>query len=103
MSAENLSSHPLPPRLLRFVVLGSWWLLPIVASACPICNTATGQQVRAGIFGNDFWSTLLVVISPFPVLLLALAAYQYDWLRFGKSDVKTAHSESTSEPDTHTP
>ena len=102
MSADNLPTNNRAPRLFRFGAMGSWWLFPLVASACPICNTATGQQVRAGIFGNDFWSTLLVVISPFPVLLLALAAYQYDWLRFGKSDVKTAHSASTSEPDTHT-
>lgn len=100
MSAESLPTHPIGPRLLRFVALGSWWLFPLVASACPICNTATGQQVRAGIFGNDFWSTLLVVVSPFPVLLLALAAYQYDWLRLGKSDANTAHSASP--PDTHT-
>lgn len=58
-------------------------LLPAVASACPICNTPTGQQVRAGIFGNDFWTTLLIVVSPFPILLLAIAAYHFDWPPFG--------------------
>jgi len=84
-----------PTRFLRFVAASGIWLFPLAASACPICNTETGQQVRAGIFGNDFWSTLLDVISPFPVLLLILAAYQYGWPRFGGSDAITTHPEST--------
>ncbi|MDQ3120753.1 MAG: hypothetical protein M3Q89_14500 [Verrucomicrobiota bacterium] len=46
-------------------------LLPSLTVACTVCNTDTGQQVRGGIFGDDFWSTLLAVALPFPVLLLA--------------------------------
>jgi hypothetical protein len=72
-----------PARLLGFLCAASLSLLPLVAGACPICNTETGQQVRAGIFDDNFWSTLLIVISPFPVLLLAIAAYHFDWLSFG--------------------
>ncbi|MBA2622098.1 MAG: hypothetical protein H0U88_00570 [Chthoniobacterales bacterium] len=48
--------------------------VPSLAFACTVCDTDTGEQLRAGIFGSDFWSTLLVVVSPFPVLLLTLAA-----------------------------
>jgi hypothetical protein len=43
------------------------------ARACPVCDTETGQQVRAGIFGEDFGSNLLVTALPFPVLLLIVA------------------------------
>lgn len=59
------------------IVIVSVSLLPVAASACPLCNTETGQQVRAGIFGNDFWPTLLTVLSPFPVLLILLAAMHF--------------------------
>ncbi len=52
-------------------------MFPAIASACTVCDSETGQQVRAGIFDNNFWSTLAVVISPFPVLLIAIAAYHF--------------------------
>lgn len=80
----------------RFAKTAAFFLwVPAWASACPLCDSETGKQVRAGIFGDDFWSTLLVVVSPFPVLLLALAAYQYDWLRFGQSKATKDQSEPT--------
>ena len=46
--------------------------LPEAANACLICGTPTGEQVRAGIFGAGFLSTLLMVLLPFPVLLAAI-------------------------------
>ena len=49
----------------------------ISASACTVCDSETGQQVRAGIFGDEFWTTLVGVIAPFPVLLIVIAAYHY--------------------------
>ena len=49
------------------------------AGACPICNTGTGRQVRAGIFGDDFGRTLLAVALPFPVLLAVVAAIHFGW------------------------
>lgn len=85
---------------VRSLTIAGATLFPLVAAACPICNTETGELVRAGIFGNDFWTTLLVVASPFPVLLLAIAAYHFDWLKVGR------HSESqptpTSDPNNPT-
>jgi hypothetical protein len=51
--------------------------LPATLLACPICSTETGQQVRAGIFDENFWGTLVAVVSPFPVLLLGIAAYHF--------------------------
>jgi hypothetical protein len=58
------------------------WLLPLIASACPICDTDTGRQVRAGIFDENFWITLAMVLAPFPVLLLVLLAMHLGWSRF---------------------
>ena len=74
---------------MRRVVSGSVgaagaFLLPLAVSACPICNTETGRQVRMGIFGDDFWSTLAIVAAPFPVLLLVLAAMHFGWPQSGK-------------------
>lgn len=43
---------------------------PATLSACPVCDTATGREVRAGIFGGDFFPTLFAILAPFPVLLV---------------------------------
>ncbi len=72
------------------------WLLPLGAFACPVCNTETGRQVRAGIFGEDFWSTLAAVLSPFPVLLLVLAGLHFGWPRFGN------HHPTSAQPTPQT-
>jgi len=66
---------------------------PALASACTVCDSETGQQIRAGIFGEDFWTTLLAVASPFPVLLLGIAAYHYGIPNFW-SRSKTEHQPS---------
>jgi hypothetical protein len=51
------------------------------ATACPVCNTNTGQQVRAGIFDQDFARNLLATLLPFPLLFGAVAAIHYGWPR----------------------
>lgn len=46
------------------------------AFACPLCNTGTGQQVRAGLFDGHFGSNLLLVLLPFPIFIgIALLLY----------------------------
>ena len=52
-------------------------LITSTAWACTVCDSETGQQVRAGILGDDFWTTLVGVIAPFPVLLILVAVYHY--------------------------
>lgn len=49
------------------------------ALACPLCESVTGRQVRAGIFGEDFGYNLLVTTLPFPVLLLIVALIHFGW------------------------
>lgn len=58
--------------VLRLPVLA--WLIALVLPAsaimgCPICDSETGQEVRAGIFDEDFAANLVMVLLPFPVLL----------------------------------
>ena len=38
------------------------------ALACPLCQSDTGERVRAGIFGNEFGGTLLAMVLPFLVI-----------------------------------
>ena len=48
----------------------------VVTSAvlgCPVCDTGTGDQVRAGILDENFGRTLLAVLLPFPILLGVVA------------------------------
>lgn len=61
----------------RMIAVALVFLLPMAACACPLCDTETGQQVRAGIFSDAFWPTLLTVLLPFPVLLVLLAAMNF--------------------------
>ena len=49
------------------------------ASACPVCDTETGNQVRAGIFCEGFGWNVLAVLAPVPVLLLSACAVA-NWL-----------------------
>ncbi len=51
--------------------------------ACPVCDTGTGEQVRAGILNEKFGSTLVTVLLPFPILLAVVAVIHFGWPRPG--------------------
>jgi hypothetical protein len=69
---------PTPARLFRTALLPALLLLPAAAAdACPVCQSETGKQVRAGIFNADFGSNLLAISLPFPVLLGVAAALHF--------------------------
>jgi hypothetical protein len=53
--------------------LGSLTVTPS-ANACPVCRSATGRQVRAGLFNEDFGFNLLASLLPFPIFLGIVAA-----------------------------
>jgi uncharacterized membrane protein len=63
------------------------------ASACPVCNTGTGEQVRAGLFDESFGMNLLATVLPFPILLGFVAAIHFGWPRrkSRSSTAATAH------------
>ena len=44
---------------------------------CTVCDSSAADQVRAMIFGSDFWFTLASVAAPFPVLLIGIAAVHF--------------------------
>ena len=48
-----------------------------IASACPLCHTPTGEQVRAGIFNGSFGENLLLTLAPFPVLAAVVLAMHF--------------------------
>ena len=45
------------------------WLGAAPVRACPLCESETGQRVRAGIFNADFGRNLVVTLLPFPLFL----------------------------------
>jgi hypothetical protein len=65
-------------RIARFVLTFlalAVWIPPV--SACPLCESETGQQVREGIFNDDFGVNLLVTLLPFPVLIAIVVLLHY--------------------------
>jgi hypothetical protein len=50
--------------------------LQVSVLACPFCQSATGKQVRSGIFNDGFALNAILTLTPFPVLL-ALVALVY--------------------------
>ena len=63
--------------MCRLTILTVLVFAPRLAAACTVCDSELGQQVRAGIFAENFWSTLLAIVAPFPLLLGAIAAVQF--------------------------
>jgi hypothetical protein len=43
--------------------------LPAAGSACPVCSSDTGLQIRALAFGPDFPRYLAATLAPAPLLL----------------------------------
>ena len=56
------------------------------ASACPVCDSATGKAVRAGIFGDDVGRNLLAVVLPFAAVAGVAAAVHYGLPTRGRGD-----------------
>ena len=69
------------------------------AGACPVCDTGTGRQVRAGIFDGDFGRTLLAVALPFPILLAVVAAIHFGWPATRRTGGDLPHGEPRHDDD----
>jgi hypothetical protein len=60
----------------------AWTAAQAVASTafgCPVCDSGTGEQVRAALFDEDFGRTLIAVLLPFPILLAVVAMIHFGW------------------------
>ena len=66
-------SRPHMKTLLSAALLCAAVLSSSSATACPLCNTATGAEVRALAFGPDFLRLLGVTLAPAPILLALVA------------------------------
>lgn len=72
--------RPISRPRCRLNVIAWVWMQTAVASvvsACPLCDTGTGEQVRAGILDGNFVSTLVTVLLPFPILLGVVAMIHF--------------------------
>lgn len=49
------------------------------AAACPVCESDTGKQVRAGIFGEEFGTNVVLTLLPFPVLAGLVAVIHFSF------------------------
>lgn len=58
-----------------FVVLLSLTAAP--TQACPVCDSETGQDVRRGLFNEDFGKNLLITVLPFPIFCGIVALIYY--------------------------
>lgn len=75
------------PRTAARITLPSFFLaalaLPSPALPCPVCNTGTGSQVRAGIADQDLARNTLAVVAPFAVTGGVAAAIHFTGRRGG--------------------
>ena len=46
--------------------------------ACTLCHTDQAQELRAAVFGSDFWPNLAISLLPF-VILVAIAMLVHGW------------------------
>jgi uncharacterized BrkB/YihY/UPF0761 family membrane protein len=61
----------------KLSVLILLFFLPLCATACPVCGSETGVQVRAAIFGNNFLRDAARTLAPAPLLVGAVAAIYF--------------------------
>lgn len=48
--------------------VGLWQLFALVATACPVCDTDTGLQVREQLFSETMLYNITVTLAPLVVL-----------------------------------
>ena len=78
--AEAIPSGTTPPgdrTLMMRMMAGLVALIAALSSAspalaCTLCHSRTAEDVRAAIFGADFWGNVGALVSPVPVFLLAV-------------------------------
>lgn len=63
---------PSPARVVALLAALFGWLASGWAMACPVCETDTGRQIRAGIFDDSFPRYLAISVLPFAVVTLAV-------------------------------
>ena len=67
------------------------------ASACPVCDTETGRDVRAGIFDGAFGRNVSLTLLPFPVLLAVVAMIHFGLPTTGRTSRRQEASTAQDE------
>lgn len=52
------------------------------ASACPVCDSATADEVRAGLTADGMGKTIAAMVAPFVVLVAGVRIYNVGLLHF---------------------
>ena len=70
------------------------------AWACPLCESETGERVRAGIFNADFGHNLAVTLLPFPLFLgiTYLIHSGPPWSKAGSGRITADGLDDTEDP-----
>ncbi len=85
-------------RLARVLAATGGLLWTWTAHACTVCDSATGKQLRAGLFNGHFAHTLLLVAAPMPVLVGAVFLLHATMPDLGEDlDVRAAEVGPTAE------
>jgi hypothetical protein len=84
--------------LIPLALLALAWLAP-TAAACPFCDGGPGgvNEVRDGIFDEDFWPRVAATIAPFPVLAGVVALIYFGpptFRRGGHTDAEVVEPAS---------
>jgi hypothetical protein len=56
-------------KLIFFLLLAS---ISTISSACPFCNTQTAAEIRASLFGPDFFYYLMASLLPFLIFVIII-------------------------------
>lgn len=64
-------------RFRLWLVAAAVACVPKAASACPVCPTETGREVRAEIFDGRFAENVVLTLLPFPLLMGIVAAIHF--------------------------
>ncbi len=64
-------------RMVSLALALLLWKSP--AWACPLCESESGERVRAGIFNADFGYNIAVTVLPFSVFLAIVALIHFGW------------------------
>ena len=52
------------------------------AAACPICDSATAHEVRAGLAATGMGKTIAAIVAPFLLLAAGARVYNVGFLNF---------------------
>ena len=72
LSGRGLTQAMLRQFLLRTLLCVLVWGMAASAGACPVCDTGTGQAVRAELVDENLSISVWAVVSPFVVVLGAV-------------------------------